>query len=62
MSNKGILTTVIATEIVEAFVKDEEEGYDISAGLFGTAFSELIRNYAQYIDELQQEIIQLKQK
>ncbi len=60
MSNKGLLATVMATEITEACRKDDEWGYDFSDGVFGLAFSKLIRNYAGYIDELQQEIIQLK--
>lgn len=60
MTNKKLLTTVMATEIIEAFVEDEKEGYDIAAGLFGAAFSKVVRNYAQYIDELQQENNHLK--
>jgi hypothetical protein len=48
MSQLGIITTVIATNIAEAVVKDEKnEGCDIAAGLFGVELSQVVRELAQ---------------
>ncbi len=48
----GMLTTVMATELVEAYAKDEdptEGGFDISAGLFGTYVSAWLRSVAAVV-------------
>ena len=48
MSQVGMITTVIATNIAEAVAKDEKnEGCDISAGLFGIELSKVVRDLAQ---------------
>jgi hypothetical protein len=48
MSQLGMITTVIATNIAEAVEKDENnEGCDISAGLFGVELSQVVRDLAQ---------------
>jgi hypothetical protein len=48
MSQLGMITTVIATNIAEAVEKDENnEGCDISAGLFGVELSKVVRELAQ---------------
>jgi len=55
MSRYGITVTVLATELAEAVRKDEvpeEEGFDLSAGLFGTHVSQWIRDTAKIIDDL----------
>ena len=51
MSKYGISTTIIATELSEAVGKDEDsgEGFDMSAGLFGEAVSEWIRDLAEQV-------------
>ena len=47
MKEHGIATQVLAGEIVAAVLADEQsEGCDISAGMFGFQFSELIRRLA----------------
>lgn len=54
MSTLGITQTVIATEIVKAVAADETPengGCDISAGMFGPALSQWIREIAKHIDD-----------
>lgn len=49
MSAKGIITTVLATGLAEAVLKDEapeQGGFDLSAGLFGTHVSAWVRGIA----------------
>lgn len=50
MSKNGIIATLMAQQLCDAVVKDEDgEGIDISAGLFGTATSDLMREWAGMI-------------
>jgi len=57
MSALGITTTIIATMLVDASVKDDTDGgYDISAGLFGPAQSDAIREIAGQLDALRLEV------
>jgi len=42
----GMAVQALAGEIVDALVADRDEGYDLEAGLFGTAFSTLVRRWA----------------
>jgi hypothetical protein len=52
MSVRGAMITVMATELAHAVAADDAhpDGHDISAGMFGTAVSELIR---KRVDEYQ---------
>lgn len=48
----GMITTVLATQLVEAYAKDEdpaEGGFDISAGLFGTHVSAWVKGVADHL-------------
>lgn len=49
MSKYGATLTVLATGLIEATVKDESEGFDIGAGLFGENQSEWLRKTAEEI-------------
>lgn len=50
MSKLGIMTTIIATSLCDAVVKDEQgEGLDISAGLYGDETTKFIKDIAQQI-------------
>jgi hypothetical protein len=43
----GMAVQALAGEIIEALLSDEEDGgYDLTAGLFGPAFSKLVRRWA----------------
>lgn len=56
MSVQGMLLTVLATQIAEAVAKDETPevgGCDISAGMFGPNFSQLLREIVGQLDERQ---------
>ncbi len=55
MSTKGMLTSVMATEIAKACFEDGDPG-NIADGVFGLAMSKLLGGYAQYICDLEQEI------
>lgn len=47
MSVNGAATMALAGEIVAAFLADEKDGgYDLTAGMFGPAFSALVRRWA----------------
>lgn len=47
MSAQGAAVMALAGEIVEALLADEKDGgYDLTAGLFGSAFSALVRRWA----------------
>lgn len=53
MSALGMTATVLATQLVEAVLKDEapeEGGFDLSAGLFGRNVSDWIRATAKELD------------
>ena len=53
MSAHGMTVTILATELAAAVAKDERPeagGFDLSAGMFGTAVSEWIRKVAEVID------------
>lgn len=48
----GMMTTVLATQLVEAYAKDEdpaEGGFDISAGMFGTHVSAWVKDVADQL-------------
>jgi hypothetical protein len=43
----GMAVQALAAEIVKALLADEEDGgYDLTAGLFGPSFSDLVRRWA----------------
>ena len=43
----GMAVQALAGEIIEALLADEKDGgYDLTAGLFGAAFSKLVRRWA----------------
>lgn len=47
MSAQGMATQAVAKEIVDALLADEKDGgFDLTAGLFGRAFSTLVRRFA----------------
>lgn len=63
MSTYGITVTILATQLAEAVLKDEqpeEGGFDLSAGLFGTNVSNWIRSVANELDDRAKEIEELK--
>lgn len=61
MSRTGMMTTVIATRIAEAVAKDEQnEGCDLSAGLFGVELSAVVRELAQELTQAQQRSTELE--
>lgn len=48
----GMITTVLATQLAEAYAKDEdpaEGGFDISAGMFGTHVSAWVKDVADQL-------------
>lgn len=51
MSKYDATLTILATTLSEAAVKDEVEGFDIGAGLFGEHLSEWLRNTAEEISD-----------
>lgn len=53
MSALGITTTILATQLAEAVLKDdapEVGGFDLSAGMFGPNVSQWLRDVAAQID------------
>ena len=61
MSTKGITLTILATQMAEAVKKDEEEGFDIGAGLFGENLSNWLREVAEQVASITDENIKLRQ-
>ena len=63
MSAQGMTATILAGELVEAVLADENgDGLDISAGLFGDATSAWLRKIAALLVEKDTEIARLKAK
>ena len=63
MSAYGMTVTLLATQLCEAIAKDEAPeagGFDLSAGLFGKAISDWIRETAIELDSRAIEIASLK--
>jgi hypothetical protein len=54
MSQVGMITTVISTNIAQAVAADEKSGgNNISAGLFGAELSKVVRDLAQAICDIE---------
>ncbi len=52
MSKRGMIVTVLATGLSKAVEADEanEDGFDLSAGMFGINVSNWIREVAEELD------------
>lgn len=63
LNHLKLLTTIIATQLTEAVLNDEEgEGLDISAGMFGEHTSKWIRSVAENVKEVSYESFLAKAK